>query len=226
MTDFKHSYSTISSFDTCPHSFAEKSIYKTIKFQGNEASRWGSECHKVAEDRITSNKPIAPKYDFMKPAVEQVILSANGQKIEAEKELGITIEKEPTSFWTGKLRGKLDVYFKPTDDKGVIVDWKVAKFSDKYNLETDVFSYLTFCNDPEVQKIKSVLVWLKGEPFPKPTVSVLDRSKDFARLEDSIWSKIDVIEEAIESENFRPKPNGLCKSYCEVLSCKFNGKNN
>ena len=221
--DFKHSYSTLSAFDTCPLSFAAKSVYKTIKFKGNAASQWGSACHEAAEKRIKTNEPLVGRFEFMEPIVGAVIKAANGALVEAEKELGITKDKRPISFWDGKLRGKLDAFYKVDPARGVIADWKVAdpKYQSKYDLETDVFSFLTFCNDPEVEKIKSVLLWCKQDMPAPPTVKMLTRA-DMSRLEDSIFSKMERVEEAIGNDEFKPKRGGLCAKYCEV-PCKFNG---
>ena len=221
--DFKHSYSTLSAFDTCPLQFAAKSVYKTIKFKGNAASQWGSACHEAAEKRIKTNEPLVGRFEFMEPIVGAVIKSANGALVEAEKELGITKDKRPISFWDGKLRGKLDAFYKVDPARGVIADWKVAdpKYQSKYDLETDVFSFLTFCNDPEVEKIKSVLLWCKAEMPAPPTVKMLTRV-DMPRLEDSIFAKMERVEDAIGNDDFKPKRGGLCQKYCEV-PCKFNG---
>lgn len=221
--DFKHSYSTLSAFDTCPLSFAAKSVYKTVKFKGNAASQWGSACHEAAEKRIKTNEPLVGRFEFMEPIVGAVITAANGALVEAEKELGITKDKQPISFWDGKLRGKLDAFYKVDPERAVIADWKVAdpKYKEKYNLETDVFSFLTFCNDTEVEKIKSVLLWCKQDMPAPPTVKMLTRA-DLPRLEDSIFAKMERVEEAIGNDDFKPKKGGLCSRFCEV-PCKFNG---
>lgn len=223
---FKHSYSTLSAFDTCPLQFAHKSVWKTIKFVGSAASQWGQSVHTACENRINKNEPLIGRFEFLHPVVESVIKSANGAKIEAEKELGVDSDKNPVSFWDGRLRGKLDVYYKAGDNRGVIVDWKAAapKYIQKYELETDVFSFLTFCNDLEVEKVKSVLLWVKQDAPHPPTVKILDRS-DVPRLEDTIFAKMERVDEAIANEHFPAKVSGICKAgYCEVLDCKHNPK--
>lgn len=224
--DFKHSYSTLSAFDTCPLQFAHKSVWKTIKFKGNAASQWGSACHSAFEAKFKTGEPLTGRFEFLAPIADQILVAANGAPIEAEKELGITKDKQPISFWDGKLRGKLDFYYKPTPDKGLIGDYKIAdpKYVSKYDLETDVFSFLTFFNDPEVEKIKSVLLWCKQDMPAPPTVKFLTRA-DLPRLEDMIFSKMERVEEAIGNDEFRPKRGGLCAKHCEVLDCKFNGLN-
>lgn len=222
--DFKHSYSTLSSYESCPLVFAHKSVWKTIKFKGNAASQWGSACHSAFEAKFKKNEPLVGRFEFLAPIANKILTAASGAPIEAEKELGITKDKTPTDFWSGKLRGKLDFYYKPSPDKGMIGDYKIAdpKYRSKYNLETDVFSFLTFCCDPEIDKIKSVLLWCKAEMPAPPTVKLLTRA-DLPRLEDDIFSRMERVEESIAADEFKPKKTGLCAKHCEVLDCKFNG---
>lgn len=221
---FQFSYSVISTWETCPRQFAEKSIYKTIKFVPSTQSQWGQDSHKACEDAINSGRLPSGRFEFLAPAVQSVMSAAKGAKIEAERELGIDKDGNPVSFWDGRLRGKLDVYYKADVDKGVICDWKIAKYAPtKYTLETDVFKLLSFKADPELEKIKSVLIWLKQDDPGPPTVSVTDRS-ELPRIEDSIYEKMETIERAIQMEHFPEKRSGLCSAYCPVTTCRNNGK--
>ena len=224
MSDFKFSYSTLSSYLNCPRAFAAKSIYKTIKFTQNEAAAWGSSCHSAFEHFFKEGKPLEGRFEFLKPTAEQVSKAANGANIEAEKEMGITADKQPCSFWDGRLRGKLDLFWK-FDDKAVVTDWKIAKYDpSRYNLELDCFKLLTYHNNPEVQKIKTALIWLKEEVKGPPTIKMSDRS-ELPQLEDSIFSKIEMVDDAIDNKRFPPKRSGLCQKFCDLMECEHNGKN-
>lgn len=226
MPDFKHSYSTMSTFETCPRQFQEKHVLKTIKFVQNEAATYGSEGHDVMDKSIKSKSLPEGRWSFAAPALQSVYNIAAQVEIQSEVAFGLKEDKTPDTFWNGWLRGKLDVLFKPSENRAIIADWKFAKFSPtKYDLEMDVFSYLVFKNDSSVQDIKRLLVWMKQDSPGKPTVSTVSRSKDFEQIEDKVLGKIAVIERSLETDNFPCKPGGLCKSYCDVLSCKFNGKN-
>ena len=217
--ELKHSYSSISCFETCPKQFQEKYILKSVKFQQNEAAKYGSEGHKACEDAIKSRTLPSGRWVHVAPVIQSIYNAAGDAEIHAEYELGMNRDKQPTSFWDGWLRGKLDVIYKPTPDKVVIADHKFAKHApSKYNLEMDVFSYLTMVNDTEVEGVKRVLLWLKQESPGKPTVSTVTRKDDFNRIEDNVLGKIQFIERSVEFDNFPCKVTGLC-GWCDVKSC-------
>lgn len=220
----KHSYSTISAFDTCPRKFAEEKIWKNIKYKQNAAAQWGSEGHKAFEDAIKARTSLENRFSFAQPVLDSIYATAGEVKLSAEYELGLDAEGKPCRFWDGKLRGKLDLHWKPRADRAVITDWKFAKHDpSKYKLETDVFSYLTMKNDEEVEAIKTVLVWLKAESPGKPTVKMYNRS-DLTRIEDDLHAKMYRIEKCVADDYFPEKPTGLCKNYCDVVECHHNGK--
>ncbi len=221
MPDFKHSFSTTSCYLTCPRQFQEKYVLKTIKFVQNEAAKYGSEGHKVCEDAVNAKTLPSGRWSFVAPTIQSIYNSAGDVELRTEHELGISEDKQPAKFWDGWLRGKLDLYYKHDPEKGTILDYKFARYQPtKYDLEVDVFSYLSWMNDPELDKIKRVLVWLKQESPGKPTVTGVSRKEDFNRIEDSVLGKIAKVERSLELDSFPCTPSGLC-SWCDVKSCKF-----
>ena len=217
--ELKHSYSSISCFETCPKQFQEKYILKTVKFKPNEAAAYGQEGHKVCEDAVKAKTLPTGRWSHVAPVIQSIYNAAGDAPLHAEYELGITQDKEPTTFWKGWLRGKLDLTYKPVPDKAVILDYKFAAYKpSKYNLEMDVFSYLLMKNDEEVEAIKRGLLWLKQESPGSPTITTVTRKEDFNRIEDNVLGKIQFIERSVEFDNFPCKVTGLC-GWCDVTSC-------
>ena len=117
-------------------------------------------------------------------------------------------------------RAKLDIFDKE-GERATIVDWKTGKFSSlslaNYTNETQYFTLLSMKADEELQKVKTVLAWLKGDS--KPTIAVYDRS-NLNELEDKFTTKIEAIEHAIDTHDFPCKPSGLCYGWCAKKTCK------
>jgi hypothetical protein len=215
----KYSYSILNAYENCPKQFYEVKILKSVPYIQSTAAAWGSAVHEYL-DKFFKTGELSERFEFVMPTAYSVLKAANGAKIETERELGIDENKQPCGFWSGKVRGKQDLFYKVDPERAVLLDWKVSAKPNpsRYKTELDVFCYLSYANDPELQKIKTGLIWLHQEAPHKPTMGMSTRD-DMSRLEDVIFSKIERIEEALENENFPAKPSGLC-GWCEIKSCR------
>jgi len=219
MVNQTYSFSKISAYRTCAYQWYHKYIEKTVVFKPTAATQWGTDIHAAAEHYINDAKPLTDRYEVLKPYLD-LIDNTEGTK-RAEVEYAVTKDLKPCGFWdkSAYLRGKLDVEINQ-GDRVQILDWKSGKFKNDFN-ELRCFSVLTFLNNPEVEKTRNVYIWLKKDS--KPTIEIIDRSQITALLE-PLQETMSLIERDIESGLFRPKPSGLCKSYCDVLECKHNGR--
>lgn len=215
------SFSKINLFRTCERQFEAKYVTKEVVFQPTAATQWGVEVHKAGEDAINDGKPLTPRYALLQPYLNTII-NTEGVK-RAEVEYAITKDLKPCDFWdkSAMLRGKLDIEINQ-GSRVQILDWKTGKAKPSDFNELRCFSVLTFLNNPEVEKTRNTYIWLKGDS--KPTVEIQNRSNIISLLE-PLQDTMDKIERALESDTFRPVRSGLCKSWCDVVDCKYNGKN-
>ena len=106
--------------------------------------------------------------------------------------------------------------------KGWVVDYKTGK-SAKY-ADTDQLALMAaalFLKYPDLQKIKASLLFVVAKELIKAEYEV-ERGLDiFAKLHDILQQR----EIAYQTGVFNPKPNGLCRRWCECLSCPHNGRN-
>ena len=197
-----------------------KYVSKTVKFKPSAPAQWGTDVHKAGEDFINAKIPLAERYNLLQPYLD-ILDKVEGVK-QAEVEYGITKDLKPCSFFDKNawLRGKLDVQILQ-NDKAMIWDWKTGTAKPNDFNELRCFSALTFLNNPEVEKTKNTYIWLKNDS--PPTTEIIKRSQVDELLEPLV-ATIDQIEESMETGEFKPKPAGLCKNWCDVTMCKFHGR--
>ena len=63
------SYSSIKTFDQCPKKYYHLKVAKDVKDTGSDATIYGQEVHKAAEDYIKFGTPIPAKFKFVEPVV-------------------------------------------------------------------------------------------------------------------------------------------------------------
>lgn len=187
----------------------------------NEAAAFGSKGHDAFDEYFKIGKPLPQQYNYLTDYVEN--LKNNLGKVESEKEIAFDEDWNRVGWWDDDCyqRGKLDIY-KKEGDRGTIVDHKFGKFSpmslENYTEEMKYFTLLTMKDDEEVEKVKTVVTWLKGDS--KPTSAIYTRD-DLSEIEDNFASKISLIEDAIETEEFTYTQSGLCNGWCANTTCKF-----
>lgn len=215
------SYSRMKGFETCPKQYYHVNVLKEHPFQETDATRYGTEFHKAAEEFIRDDTPIPPKFGFAAPLLE-TFKAKPGEK-HCELKMGLTENLDPCGFFDKQVwfRGIVDLLI-INGDKALIVDYKTgksAKYADPQQLE--LMALAVMAHFPQVQSIKAALVFVIADAFVD---SAYDREVAGERW--AAWvSRYQVMEKAHETGVFNPKPSGLCRNYCPVLECAHNGKN-
>lgn len=212
-----HSYSAIKLYENCPLRYYRQRVLKDVVDQGGEASKHGERIHKFLEDRLAENTELpqeAVRYEPLCKSVEKV--AANG-KLYIEKELVLTDELKPTGWWDADawLRSKLDVLV-VVGDTAVVMDWKTGKRRVDF-FQMQMFAAQVFKHYPEVQMVKTSLVWLKTMQMDTEIYSRVNTND----LWQDILSRIQRIYKSLDNDNWPAKPSGLCR-YCPARhDCDF-----
>ena len=94
---------------------------------------------------------------------------------------------------------------------------KSAKYADPDQLE--LMSLCVFKHFPEIKKVKAGLLFVIANAFPKAQFDLTDEVR---------WDKWKYkhqrLQAAYDNDTWNPKPSGLCKAWCPVLSCSHNGR--
>lgn len=218
MTKLSHSYSSIKLFENCPLRYYEQRIAKSIKDEGGEASIHGDRVHKALEAKLKRQGELPEDMAEYAPLVEAVTKLVGNGVLEIEKEMTINRNMRETGWWDADawLRSKLDILVIKDDELALVMDWKTGKRRVDF-FQLKLFAAQVFLRYPEVQRVKTTLIWLKTKEFDTETYN-----RDEAKL---LWQevlgRIARIESADKYNNWPAKPSGLCP-YCPLFrTCAF-----
>ena len=217
------SYSSIKTFDQCPKKYYHLKILKDIKDTGSEATIYGQEVHKAAEDYIKDGVPIPEKFAYIRGVVE-----ALGRK-EGEKhtELRLGVKRLDEGYEPCKFLGK-DVWWRGIADLVIIdgdtaysVDYKTsknAKYADVKQL--DLVAGGIFTHFPQVDKIRSALIFLVSNDVIKKD-HYREHMHNYLSTFDPLLDRLEIAE---ESGVWNAKSGPLCR-FCPVVSCEHHPNN-
>ena len=216
------SYSSIKTFDQCPKKYYHLRIAKDVKDSGSEATMYGQELHKAAEDYIKADTPIPPKFKFVTPVVDSV------KNIPGDKhcELKLGVKKTPTGYEPCGFYDK-DVWWRGISDVVVMqgdmaysLDYKTSKNAKYADLkQLDLVAAALFTHFPHLKKIKSALAFVVSNEFVQ--------KEHFWELRDSYFStfdpELDRLAAAQETGVWNTNTGPLCR-FCPVTTCEHNRK--
>lgn len=214
-----YSHSAMKQFNNCPRQYDEMRNKKAWPREETEQTLYGTELHKAAEEFIKEGTPIPKQFDFMQPYLDYLLLKPG--QLFAELELGVKADLSPCGFkdpdvW---MRGIVDVAI-VDGNLAWVCDWKTGsnKYPDKDQLT--LMALLLFAHYPELEKVKSALLFVLKEDMVK--------HETLRAASQRIWGifkeEVARIEKCHTTGVWHPKQSGLCKKYCAVLSCEFNGR--
>lgn len=218
------SFSSIKTFDQCPRKYYHLKVAKDVKEDDNaEHLVYGKLFHKAAELYVKGEADLPEQFRFVKGALDN-LKQRPGIKL-CEYELGLTENLEPCGFRDENVwwRGIADLIILDEEkEEARIVDYKTgksAKYADIGQLE--LMALGVFKHFPKIKRVKSGLLFVVCNAFPKANFHV-----DEMPL---LWKKWLIDYERMKTAYVRdiwnPRPSGLCRRHCVVLSCDHNGRN-
>lgn len=218
------SYSKIKNFRSCPKRHFHYDIAKDILEERSEQLDYGDAVHLAMQNRIAKNIPLPAQFADYEPIVLRFLKGADkpGAQILVEQKFAIDSNFQPCKFFDNKV-----VMYRAIADAIKIIgpvalnnDWKTGKVKDD-PLQILTAAACIFAFHPQVQIIRNEYVWLEANPIQITTVDL--RREQLPQLWGDIMPEFETYREAIRTGTFPPKKNGLCRSYCNVMSCQFHG---
>ena len=220
MTKVVWSHSSLKDFEGCARRYHEIKVLKNYKFQETEATRYGTDLHKAAEDYLADGVVLPPQFAFVKDVLD-VLYKKPGRKL-TEHKMALT-EKLHSCEWDASdvwVRGIADLLI--IDDENLtawVVDYKTGnnRYPDREQLV--LMSLLVFAHFPHIRQVKSALLFVVKNDMVKHNMSVDETKDEWQRYRERSAR----ISACIDSGVWNPKQTPLC-GWCAVKSCEFNPK--
>ena len=215
------SYSSLEAFETCPHRYQQTKVLKTIVEPQTESMLWGNRVHKALELRVGKGTPLSKELIQYEPIAASICRKRDiGAKIVCEQKLALNKNFKVTTWFASDVwvRGITDVTI-VKGDKAVILDHKTGKPKPGSG-QLKLTAAITFATLPYINTITNSFLWLKSGTTTTETFQ-RDQAPE-------IWQefmpRVQRMEEALKQDNWPKRPSGLCKSWCPVHTCEFNGR--
>jgi hypothetical protein len=211
-------YSQLEAFETCPKQYFHTNVLREYPFEKSEASLWGDRVHDALERRVRDGVPL-PNEMAQWNGITQKLLSLPGDKY-TEQKMAIDRAFQPVNYYDKErawTRGKIDLTI-VHNEEAVIADYKTGK--KKPSEQLYLYCTYVFAKFTQVNKISSAFLWLKDRKVEKNTVHRGDIPSIWQRL----LPRVSRLDAAYQQDKWPPTPNGLCRQYCPVLGCEFNGR--
>ena len=209
------SHSALKDYESCPKKYHEVRVLKKHKFTETQATMYGTELHKAAEDYIGEGKPLPKQFDFIADTLD-ALKAKPGRKL-VEYQMALTTDLKPCG-WVGPevwVRGIADLLV-VNEDQGFIVDYKTGsnKYPDPKQLQ--LMALMAFAHFPQLEHIKAGLLFVAHEHF---VTSDYERPKIDSYWEDFTWS-LERLHNSFETDTWQANPTPLC-GWCPVNTCEY-----
>lgn len=215
-------------YETCPRRYKAIDIDKSIEQPRSEALERGDELHNAMRNRVQGSTPLPPHLIYMEPWAEKLTRVLHPfQIIQCELKMSNDRYGNPTGYFDKRtwFRSKID-YFRlvpneTNDDYGHVVDYKTGrppKIWDGTQLMLNAWQI--FQSYKTVSKVRVDYLWTE---YNDTSHEVYERA-DIADHMTELLPRVAAMETAHNTDNFPPKPGGLCFEYCDVMTCEFHGK--
>jgi len=210
---FSWSYSALRNYETCPKRHYHYDMAKDVKEAESDALREGHEVHAAFDARITKKTPLPLGLGHYEGMLARVT-AAEGQTY-SERKLALSANYQPVAWFSSEawFRGVLDCT-KLREDEATVLDWKTGK-PQVDTTQLQLCAALVFHSAPKVNKVRAALVFVNHDRV---------ESEEYVRSDlTTIWGdilpRVKKLQRAREEQEYPPKPGGLCKRWCQVVSC-------
>lgn len=214
------SYSSLKTFEQCAKKYYHLKVLKDVKDVGSEATIYGNEAHKAAEDYVSAGTPLPARFSYMQKTLD-ALLAIPGEK-HCELKLGVELSDTgylPCEFFGEEVwwRGIADLLI-INGDTGYLVDYKTsknAKYADTKQL--DILAAAVFTRFPQLRKLKSALAFVVSNEFVKK-----EHTSDLSRSYFATFTpELDRLSVAEDTGVWNANSGPLCK-FCPVTTCEHN----
>ena len=225
---FSWSWSRLKNWRTCPKRFYEIDVAKNYTEPEAGALKWGHEVHQAMANRIARQAPLPEgMQDYDDWPQRMITLKSAGSHVLVENRLAMSKDFLKTGFFDQGtwFRGVVDV-LAIGKETAISLDWKTGGNINPEFEQLGLSAQLVFANFPDINEVQTAYIWLS---HTNDNGKVLTTKETYTRdnmlpLWNELWPEIKTMAEAHRTTTYPPKPSGLCKRHCPVVSCPYHGK--
>jgi RecB family exonuclease len=214
------SHSSLKDYEGCAKRYQEVKVLKNFPFIENDATRYGTEFHKAAEDYIQDGVVLPEQFNFAKATLDALIAKP-GRKM-CELQMALTTDLKPCD-WKSKdawVRGIADLII--VDDENMtawVVDYKTGnnKYPDREQLK--LMSLMVFAHMPHIRKVNSALLFVVKDDMVRHAMTLDQAEAEWWQYRERVAR----IEQAHDAGVWNPRPSPLCP-WCPVTTCTHHPK--
>lgn len=215
---FSWSYSPLKNFETCPKRHYHYDIAKDIVGDHeSEPIREGKSVHAAFDARLKSNVALPLGLGHYEPMLAR-IQAAPGHTY-SERKLAISSSYQPVAWFSPEawFRGVLDCT-KINGPAAIIFDWKTGKPA-RDMTQLQLHAALVMHSAPAIMEVRTGLAFVSHDRVESATFT----RSDLPSIWNEILPRVRRLQRARELQEYPPKPGGLCRRWCQVLSCPYHG---
>lgn len=215
---FTWSYSRLKNFETCPKRHWHYDIAKDIKEGESPALVEGNDGHKAFDARVRSGKTLPL------PLLQHEPMLAKLKQLPGESypelRLALTPEYQACGFFDDRVWFRTVVDFcNVNGNTGTILDYKFGRPAQDMT-QLQLMSATVMHYMPSLTRVRARLLFVNHNKAEGAEFS----PGDLAGIWAAILPRVAKLRLAVESQNFPPTPNGLCKRWCGVTDCAYHGR--
>jgi hypothetical protein len=220
MSTFTWSYSRLRNFETCPKRHYHYDIAKDVKEADNQYQSDGLDAHKAYEMRLRSGKRLPLPLTHHESILSK--LEALPGENYPEQKLALTEHFAPTGFFADDVWFRTVLDFCNVSPDGVaaaVLDYKTGKPNTDLT-QLQLMSVTIMHYEPMIQTVHAGLLFMNHKRTERATFT----RDEIPGIWSSILPRVRKLRQAIEQQEYPPRPSGLCVRYCAVVSCPFHGR--
>lgn len=208
-------YSQLDKFETCPRQFYHVRVLKDVVEPPTEHTIWGERVHTALEERVKNGTPLPEGMTHWEPIAAK-LAALPGEKL-CEHKMALDRSFQPAEWKDAWTRGIADLLI-VNRNKAAVFDHKTGKRKPTEQLK--LYAAYTFAHFPSVDEVTTAFVWLKEKKIDKQTFY----RQQIPELWEGFLQRVAKLESAHERDSWPARPSGLCRGWCPVTKCEFNGK--
>lgn len=215
----KWSFSSLKDFINCPRQYYEVKIAQNFKKSVSEQMLYGTAVHSALEEYVKTKAPLPKNYERYKKYVDPLMGIAGDQY--PEFKMALDLDKKPCAFdaesyW---VRGIVDLMI-VDGDRAFIVDYKTGSARNPDPNQLKLMALMAYAHFPELDKIKASLMFIAHDSLVFEEYKRDDQQKLWSVFEPTLKR----LQLSFDNNMWPENPGFLCRKWCPVSTCKFNGE--